>query len=70
MCAGVCVGGGLEGNLGSDWMPFVPFIPGRRSHCFDQDVFLPQMQKLEQQEQPTPGPLDKQTLGRELQLGG
>lgn len=44
--AGVCVGVGLEGNLGSDWMPFVSFISGCCSRCFYEDIFLSQMQKL------------------------
>lgn len=45
MCAGVCVGGGLEAILGPDWMPFVPFISGCCSDSY-QDSFLPQIQKL------------------------
>lgn len=45
-CRGVC-GWGLEGNLGSDWMPFVPFILGCCSYCFYQDIFLSQKQNLE-----------------------
>lgn len=54
--------GGLEGNLAADWRPLVPFTSGC-CYCFYQDIFLPQMQKLELWSPSTSGPSYRQTLG-------